>query len=289
MAYIENLYKDRRVLMFKKVWATEKIHGSSSWVTYDGKRKAVTFHAGGANKDLFREHFDKDAIFEKAKELWGLKTVKFHGENYGGKTQGMSHTYGDNQRFVLFDVKIGDVFVSFENVIDIGKKFGMDVVDGVVIDCTLDELDRMRDTPSVQAVKNGVEGVHEREGIVIKPLEEFTSNDGKRVISKHKGEKFSETAHPREVSEEQQKVWKIANDIAEEWVTPMRLNHVLDKFPADVNMQQTGQIIKAMMEDVTREGEGEIEWTRNAQKAIGKRTGLLFREHLQEKLRETEK
>jgi len=289
MAYmhIDNLYKEQRVLMFKQVWATEKIHGTSAWVTYKGDlpKPDLDYHPGGAKMEWFTEQFNHDELLSKCIELFGTSRVKLHGEHYGGKIQKMSKTYGNEHRFVLFDIKIGESFLSFDKVQKLGEKLNLDVVHGVIVDATVEALDRERDEPSFQSKKNGIEEEREREGIVIRPLEEFVSNNGKRVIAKHKGETFLETAHPRKVvSRDRMEVLRESEEIAEEWVTPMRLNHILDKFH-DPDIKQTGQVIEAILDDIQREGKGEIEWTPESIKAVGKRASKLFMEFLKSKVK----
>jgi len=105
------------------------------------------------------------------------------------------------------------------------------------------------------------------------------------VISKYKGDGFNETKTKREVTPEQLKVLEDAKEIAEEWVTNMRLEHVLQKFPADVGMEAMGDIIKAMIADVYREGKDEIVEAKPVEKAIGKTTVKLFKAKLQNKLK----
>ena len=45
---IENLYKNQKILMMKEVYALEKIHGSSSHITFKSGR--ITFFAGGGEE-----------------------------------------------------------------------------------------------------------------------------------------------------------------------------------------------------------------------------------------------
>ncbi len=73
---------------------------------------------------------------------------------------------------------------------------------------------------------------------------------------------------------------KRAEEICDEWVTEMRLTHVLDKFP-EAGMEQMGDILRAMVEDVTREAGEEIEQSKEARKLIGKRTAEMFKKRLQ--------
>ena len=93
------------------------------------------------------------------------------------------------------------------------------------------------------------------------------------------------TKSKREVSPEQLKVLSDAKEVAEEWVTNKRLEHVLQKFPQDVGMENMGDIIKAMISDVYREGRDEIVESKPVEKAIGKTTVKLFKAKLQNKLK----
>lgn len=64
-----------------------------------------------------------------------------------------------------------------------------------------------------------------------------------------------------------------AKAIADEWVTPMRLKHVTDTLRAqlqrDLSNQDIPAIVSAMVEDVFREGAGEIVESKEARRAIG--------------------
>ena len=142
-------------------------------------------------------------------------------------------------------------------------------------------LDVEMEAPSVQAICNGCGDNKKREGIVVRPLIEMRTNNGNRVICKYKPEEQMETKTKREVSEEELKVLSDAKEIAEEWVTNLRLEHILQKFPADVSMESMGDIIKAMISDVYREGRDEIVESKPLQKEIGKVTVKLFKQKLQ--------
>jgi hypothetical protein len=118
----------------------------------------------------------------------------------------------------------------------------------------------------------------------LKPLNEFTLNNGKRVISKHKRDEFKETKTPREVSPEEFKVLEDAKAIAEEWVTEMRLHHVLDKLPKGINVESTKLVIDAMVEDVYREAKGEIVESKEVTRCIGGKTAIMFKKKLQNEM-----
>jgi len=75
--------------------------------------------------------------------------------------------------------------------------------------------------------------------------------------------------------------------IADEWVTATRLEHVLQKLPlatGAIGIEHTGQIIRAMIEDVLREAEGEIVVTEQVKTAIGKKVAAMWKRQLQSKL-----
>jgi len=59
----------------------------------------------------------------------------------------------------------------------------------------------------------------------------------------------------------------------------------LQKFPADVSMEAMGDIIKAMIEDVYREGRDEIVESKAVGKAIGGVTVKLMKAKLKSTLK----
>lgn len=279
--HIQNLYREQTVLMFREVYALEKIHGTSAHVSWNEGN--LHFFSGGEKHDNFVKLFDAEALRAKFKELGHEKVIIF-GEAYGGKQQGMAHRYGKNLKFVAFDVKIGDHWLDVPNAAGVVEKMGLEFVHYVKVSTDLASLDAERDAPSEQARRNGVEGDQPREGVVLRPLREFRDNSGERIISKHKRPEERETKTPREVGDPTKlAVLEAADAIAEEWVTPTRLEHVLDKL-GDVGISDTPKVIAAMIEDVTREGHGEIVDTKEARKAIGAMAAKLFKKRLQKAL-----
>lgn len=275
--HIDNLYKNTDILHFKRCFALEKIRGTSAHISMkDGQ---LSFFAGGCSHERFVKLFDQDALAEK---MSGLNVTVF-GEAYGGKIQKMSQTYGTDLKFVAFDVKINDCWLAVSQAADFVEELGLEFVYWEEIPTDLDEIDFQRDHYSIQAQRNGMGNDKLREGVVLRPPFEVTKNNGKRVIAKHKGDSFKETKTPREVDPEKLKVLADAQAVAEEWVTPMRLVHVLDKMPG-VSMEQMRDIIKNMTADIEREGDGEIEWSPAVRKAIGKATAAAVKAHFQQQL-----
>lgn len=286
MAYlhIPNLYKNQTILLFKEAYSMEKIHGTSSHVGWKFETKKVNFFTG-ENHQLFLTLFDEPNLMAKFSEIFPDIDVVIFGEHYGGKCQGMSHTYGKQSKFIGFDVKVGDYWLNVPNAEDVCKQFNIEFVHYDKIEVNLENLTAERDADSIQAVRNGMGTGHKREGIVLRPLIEMRLNNGDRVICKYKPDEQMENKTKREVNEEQLKVLSDAKEIAEEWVVNLRLEHVLQKFPNDVSMEAMGDIIKAMIEDVYREGKDEIVESKEVSKAIGQKTVQLFKQKLQGKLK----
>lgn len=282
MAYlhIENLYRDTTILdNFKEVYAMEKIHGTSAHISYKSGR--IAFFGGGDKYEDFVKLFDEEELKKRLDEMVGEDiSVHVYGEFYGGKIMAMRETYGDKKRFVVFEVKIGDKWLNVPRAEAFAHQLDLEFVFYKRIPCTLEAFDEERDAPSVQAVRNIGKEDALREGIVVRPLEEFALNSGKRLIIKHKGEKFSERKSKRDTVMRPEKAFQLskARDIAAEWVTRMRLTHVLDKLGVEPLRTNLGKIIPAMLEDVQREGADEIEWTKEVGKAVGHATVELIKE-----------
>lgn len=273
---IPNLYKNIEILLFKECYCLEKIHGSSANVKWKIEGEKVILFSGGAKHDNFIKIFEEDKLRDKFKELFDCDVTVF-GEAYGGKMMGMSGTYGKELKFIVFDVKVGDSWLSVPDAEEVALKLGLEFVDYKKVKTTLKALDKERDRPSTQAKRNGCGKDKMREGVVLRPLIELKKNNGSRIIVKHKGENFSETKTKREVDPARLKVLQEADAIADEWVTPMRLEHVLDKLGNPDEMEKTGDVVKAMIEDIFLEAKGEIVESTDASRAIGKKTAQLYK------------
>lgn len=215
--HIDNLYKNQDILLFKECFAGEKIHGTSAHIMW--VHSNVTLFIADRDQRLnFVPLFNIEELKLKFKELDRPKVVVY-GEAYGGKCQGMSATYGKNLKFVAFEVLIEDIWLSVPDAESVVKSLNLDFVPYVKCSTDIDELDKQRDAVSVQAQKCGITEPKKREGVVLRPLLEVRKNNGSRIMAKHKADEFMETRTPRNVSEEDLKVLKEANAIAEEWVT----------------------------------------------------------------------
>lgn len=282
--HINNLYKDDRIFQFTECYAMEKIHGTSAHITWKHDTEQITLFPGGEKYENFAALFDQEKLKAAFREY---PSITVFGEAYGGKCQGMSGTYGKELKFIIFDVRTNDG--KWFNVPDAelcALHLGLDFVDYARIATKLSEMDEQRKRPSTQAIRNGIMEPKEREGIVLRPIEETEDHRGNRIITKHKNDSFKETKTQREVDPEKLQVLADANKIADEWVTEMRLQHVLDKSGTELDIKNTPVVIRAMVEDVRREAAGEIIESKDAMRAIGLATARLFKKYLNDKFTE---
>lgn len=299
--HIDNSYKhpDFFVGEDKEVYALEKIHGTSAHVAYELAERKFYLFSGGEKMENFAKLFDPNHLSEsmhKLLERHGKAKLVVYGEAYGGRQQGMKDTYGPQLRFVAFDVLVNDTdWLTVPEAQALCNELGIEFVWWTRCANKLSVLDALRDQDSQQAIRNGMGAGKMAEGIVIRPLTERSRSDGKRIILKHKRAQFFETKRPREVSMDKVEALKAANEIAEEWVTEERLNHVLSQIEAvrqnDASPQpcvlvapfearDTPVVIRVMLADIKREGEGEIEWSKDAERAVCTRAAQMFKRRI---------
>ena len=292
--HINNLAKDDKVLLFKEVWATEKVHGTSAHVSWNPDQQRIVYFSGGASAENFRALFDEafEERFMKLVDQNGKDIeVVVYGEAYGGKMQGMRLTYGNELRFIAFEVRVGCRWLSFDKVREIAKDLGLEVVPGKVIPATEEALTEYRNSPSEVAVLRGCQDNADRfgnkpplrEGIVIRPLVEMRTNGNSRVMAKFKNPCFSERESRKDAdfpSERKQEVLR-AEAAAKDFTTETRLEHVLDALGLkEPTLQDTPKVIKGMVEDILREGAGEVEDSKTLRREIGRISVKLFRQKL---------
>jgi hypothetical protein len=206
-----------------------------------------------------------------------------YGEAYGGKVQGMRDTYGPDLRFIAFDVKIGEhTFLSIPYAAGIAATLALEFVPYERTSTDVENLDRLRDSPSIVAAWRGMGETKEREGIVVRPLLELRKNNGERICAKHKGAKFAELASTPKVRPGAMELIGEARKVAEQFVTEMRLMHVLQKLPGalEEGLPAIPKVIAAMVEDITREGKGEFEENKKVNGEIARSTALLFKQRV---------
>lgn len=266
-AHIQNLYRQPEIL---ECYALEKVHGTSAHIGFS--ENALHFFSGGEPNTNFVNLFDQENLMKVfSSKFTEENKVIVYGEAFGGKQQGMGETYGKKLRFIVFDIKIDNQWLDVSSAAGLAGELGLEFVPYERGPLSLVWLDEQRDRPSRVAIVPDKPS----EGIVIRPIYELFYKDGSRFIFKHKRPEFRETKTQREVNPDKVLVFTEANTIADEWVTPMRLEHVLQKTPFN-SPKDIGTIIKAMLEDVQRESNGEFEWTKEISGAVAKATSRML-------------
>lgn len=124
-----------------------------------------------------------------------LSDIILFGEGYGPKIQNGGN-YRHDQSFILFDVRVGDFWLSRENVADVAKKLGIEVVPEIGRGTLYDAIDivstgiTFTDTGAIKRWGNG--GLRSQwgdffeEGIVARPVVDLFDRKGQRIICKIK-------------------------------------------------------------------------------------------------------
>jgi len=188
---MENVYSlpEFEYLKDNKWVFTEKVDGTNVRVHWDGYK--ISFRGRidnaqlpmplieriqelfGGNEQIFEEKFGKEG------------NVCLYGEGYGVKIQkGGSNYIRDGVSFVLFDVRIDDLWLERKNVEDIADYFGLKIVP-IIGEGTLSE--------AVEITRKGFNsqwGNFKAEGIVLRPKIELKTRRGDRIIAKIKYKDF---------------------------------------------------------------------------------------------------
>jgi hypothetical protein len=189
---IEGVFRNPAVEFLKdNTWQfTEKIDGTNISVCWDGH--AVTFN-GRTEKAQIPAHLvnfltatfgtsEAEQIFE---EKFGETPVILFGEGYGPKIQS-GGAYRPDVSFILFDVNVGGVWLSRENVESVARYFGIDVVP-VILRGTMQEA-----IEYVKARPASTIGTAKMEGLVGRPALELLTANSNRLIVKVKVRDFEE-------------------------------------------------------------------------------------------------
>ena len=174
------------------IWQwSEKVDGTNIRVIWQPQEEQPIRFAGKTdNASIPTFLYDKlNEIFtyEKMKVL-GLEIDNYlclYGEGYGTKIQSGGNYIKDGVSFILFDVKIGNMWLKREDVEDIANYFGLKVVP-IIGKGTIDEM--------LEITKKGFNsqwGNFTAEGIVARPEIELKDRRGDRIITKIKYKDFN--------------------------------------------------------------------------------------------------
>ncbi len=225
---------------------------------------------------------DRNVVYKFDLEVEGNHNYFANNILVHNSMQGMSHTYGPNLFFIAFEVLIDDTWMGVIQAHRIAERLGFEFVPYEEIDCTEEAINAARDKESEVAIRRGMGPGKMREGVVLRPLVELQHPNGGRIICKHKRPEFSERQKTPKIQDPaMDKILKEANEIAEEWVVLGRVKNILSHWPEeDIRPENTRKFLDAMLEDVLREAEGEIEVSEEAKKAIMRKAAILFKKYI---------
>ena len=192
---IEGDYSLQEFKILKDIeWVyTEKVDGTNIRVMWDGVNVTFGGKTDNAQMPVFLLYKLQELFEGTAKKQLFIKQfgdepteVCIYGEGYGAKIQKGGGNYNPNGvDFVLFDVKVGDIYLLREDVEEVARNLGVRVVP--IIGCgTLQE--------AIDIVKAGMKsewGDFTAEGVVARPRVELKTRRGDRIITKIKHRDFT--------------------------------------------------------------------------------------------------
>ena len=169
---------------------TEKIDGTNirvHWdghkVTFGGRTERANIPAHLMNKLV--EIFSNNETEELFEQKFGETEITLYGEGFGAKIQKGGGLYkSDGVDFILFDARVGDLWLTRDSVEDIGKAFNLRVVP-VVLRCDIETAVKYVKSKPMSTI-----GTAPMEGLVGRPMEEMRDRRGNRIIVKLKVRDF---------------------------------------------------------------------------------------------------
>lgn len=189
---IPGKYIDPTVEMCKDLtWCwTEKIDGANICVHWDGHRVRFGGHDEGSSipatlVNRLIELFGGETNEQLFEQKFGSTPASLYGEGYGSKIASVGAKYkADGVDFILFDVKVGGLWIRRDGVEDIAQCFGIQAVP-IVLQGSIDDAVAFVKTKPVSTI-----GTAPMEGLVGRPLEELHDRRGNRLIVKVKVRDF---------------------------------------------------------------------------------------------------
>lgn len=170
---------------------TEKIDGTNIRVEWNGHN--VTF-GGRTDNAQIPSHLLNDVLIPKFsgtvneqifEQLFGSKHVVLYGEGFGAKIQKGGDLYGEVD-FILFDVRVGNIFLDRIDVEKIAKSLDVRIVPVILRGTIQEAVDYVKTKPKSIISKEE----RDSEGLVGVPSHKITDVNGDRVITKVKVEDF---------------------------------------------------------------------------------------------------
>lgn len=160
-----------------------RIHWDGHQVSFGGRTERAQIPADLVNR--LNELFGGETNAQLFEQKFGETEVTLYGEGYGTKIQKVGGLYKrDGVDFILFDVHIGNVWLTRESVEDIAAAFGIQAVPIVLRDNIWGAVEFVKSKPMSTI------GSAPMEGLVGRPSVEMRDRMGKRIIVKLKVRDF---------------------------------------------------------------------------------------------------
>jgi len=189
---LEGIWSKPEFKLLKDVdWVcTEKIDGTNIRIMWDGKNVRFSGKTDNAQIPTFLISVLQDIFTNEIMEecFSDSNNVCLYGEGYGKKIQKGGNYIPNRVDFILFDVKIGNWWLTRDVIKDIATKLNIKIVPIIGI---------WKLKQAIEYVKNGFKSTiadnkeYIAEGLVMKPLIELFNRKGERVITKIKHKDFS--------------------------------------------------------------------------------------------------
>ena len=291
---LENAYRQKFVDACQNLgiqdWvATVKVHGANFGFISDGtdvtpfKRTSVI----GKNPDTSMYEFYgcndvveryRDKIVQMCFSIGGGETVYVYGELYGQGVQ-KEINYGQKD-FIIFDIKVGNSWLTWDEVNYMAEKFGLPVVPELGRG-TLQEMLEISPEFVCPLSPTG----DRSEGLVIKPLTDadMMLPTGSRPIVKNKSKAFSEKKHrePKKPYSVPAHLQKLVKDFSQ-YLNENRLSNVLSKIDrTTITQKDFGKVLGMLIQDAKEEFErDEYEISKDDWKGVGKSVNKIAGEVL---------
>lgn len=160
---------------------TEKVDGTNIRVIWEDHTLTFMGRTDKAQIPLFLlDKLDKVFSLERMAAMFDDDAC-LYGEGYGARIQGGGGNYIPNGvDFVLFDIRIGDVWLKQVDVRDIGTRLGLTCVPVIGTGTLEDMLEKTR------LGFNSLWGEFPAEGIVARPKIDLNDRGNRRIITKAK-------------------------------------------------------------------------------------------------------
>lgn len=125
---------------------------------------------------------------EKLEAQFGQGRVCLYGEGFGDRIQKGGELYRrGGADFALFDVRIGDWWLEWENVCAVGEALGCTVAPVISVGTLNDAIARVRDG----FTSHCSDEPRDAEGLVLRPIVDLFNRKGERVMAKVKHRDFA--------------------------------------------------------------------------------------------------